>query len=164
MIPPINGLKVLRELAITHSRNRHPNLPEAARCTKSYNDRTANGLTKCIIDFLNFSGHQAERINCTGKMIDNTKIITDVLGDRRSIGSVKWLPTSGQRGTADISSTIKNKDGIGISVKFEVKIKKDVQSSFQKAYQADIERAGGRYFLCHNFDEFLTYYNSINGK
>jgi hypothetical protein len=130
-------------------------MPEYIRSTRNYSDKTANGLTKCVIDFLRFSGWQAERINCTGKMIDNTKVITDVLGDRRSVGSVKWLPTSGQRGTADISAVIN-----GRAVKIEVKMK-DKQSPDQIRYQQQVERAGGCYWLCHSFEEFLSFYNGI---
>lgn len=149
------GIKTLKELALAHSRTLHPTMPDYARSIRTYSDKTANGLTRCIIDFLNFSGLQAERINCTGKMIDNTEVMTDTLGDRRSIGSVKWLPTSGQKGTADISATIWGK-----SVKIEVKMK-DRQSDVQHKYQLQVERAGGIYLLVRNFDEFLDCYNEL---
>jgi len=89
-------------------------------------------------------------------MIDNTEIMTDVLGDRRSIGSVKWMPTSGQKGTADISSVI-----FGRAVKIEIKIGKDRQSENQKKYQSDIERAGGLYWLIKTFDQFLDQYHDL---
>lgn len=150
------GIKQLKDLALAHSRAVRPSLPEYARTIHNYSDRTANGLTRAIIDFLRFSGFQAERINCNGKMIDNTEVMTDVLGDRRSIGSVKWLPSSGQKGTADISSVI-----FGRAVKIEIKIGKDIQSNFQKKYQADIERAGGLYWLVKSFDQFLDLYNDL---
>jgi hypothetical protein len=149
------GLEKLRELAMAHSRALHPLMPEYARSIRNYSDKTANGLTKCGIDWLRFSGWQAERINCTGKMVDNTKIITDVLGDRRSIGSVKWLPTSGQKGTADISAVIR-----GRAVKIEVKMK-DRQSPDQIEYQRQIEQSGGLYWLVRSFDEFLNFYNEL---
>ena len=150
-----NALKTLRELALSHSRNRYPAMPEYARCTKSYNDRTANSLTRCVIDFLNFSGWQAERINSTGRPLDNRKVVTDILGDMRRVGSVKWLPTSGQKGTADISATIN-----GRSVKIEVKMK-DRQSENQKRYEEQVIRAGGLYWLVRSFAEFLSFYNGI---
>lgn len=149
------GLTQLRELALNHSRKLHPTLPESARSTRSYTDRTANGLTKCIIDFLNFSGHQAERVNSTGRPIDNTKVVTDVLGSRRRIGSMKWIPGTGQKGTADISATI-----WGRAVKIEVKMK-DRQSEAQRNYQEQIERAGGLYWLVRSFEEFLILYNDL---
>jgi hypothetical protein len=150
-----DGIKQLREMAYAYSRAKHPTLPEHARSIHTYSDKTANGLTRAVIDFLRFSGFQAERINCTGKMIDNTQIMTDVLGDRRSIGSVKWVPTSGQKGTADISAVI-----CGRAVKIEIKMK-DKQSEAQKKYQEDIERAGGVYWLIRSFDKFLEYYNDL---
>jgi hypothetical protein len=151
----MNGLKQLRELALEDSRQKHPDYPEAARCTRNYSDKSANGLTRCIINFLRFNGWQCERINCTGRPLDNTKVITDVLGDFRRVGSVKWLPTSGQKGTADISATIKGK-----SVKIEVKMK-DRQSEDQKKYQQAIERAGGQYWLVRSFEEFMRFYNEL---
>jgi hypothetical protein len=95
----MNSLKQLRAMALDHSRQKHPTLPEGARYVKPYKDTTANSLTRAIIDYIRFNGYQAERINCTGRPQDNTKVVTDVLGDFRRIGSVKWLPTSGQRGT-----------------------------------------------------------------
>lgn len=149
------ALSQLRELALTHSRTRYPSLPESARCTRTYNDKTANGLTKCVLDFLNYSGHQAERINSTGRPLDNTKVITDILGSQRRIGSVKWIPGTGQKGTADISATI-----WGRSVKIEVKIK-DRQSEDQKKYEEQVIRAGGQYWICRSFDEFLNKYNEL---
>ena len=152
----MTGLSHLKELALTHSRNRYPDLPEYARCTKSYNDRTANGLTRCIIDFLNFSGHLAERINSSGRPIDNTKIVKDVLGSQRRIGSMRWIKGTGQKGTEDISATTNSR-----SVKIEVKMK-DRQSEDQKKYEEQVIRAGGLYWIVRSFEEFLTYYNELH--
>ena len=120
-----------------------------------FTDKTANGLTKCVVTWLNLDGWQAERISTTGTYIDNSKIVTDVLGNRKKIGTGKYIKGSGTNGSADISSTIK-----GISVKWEVKMQ-DKQSEAQKAYQAAIERAGGKYYIIHDFDEFMMYYKAI---
>lgn len=149
------GLSELRELALQDSRWKHPTMPEKWLSIRNYTDRTANGLTKCIIDYVHFNGYLAERINCTGRPIDNTQIMTDVLGDSRKIGSVKWIPTSGQKGTADISATIR-----GRSVRIEVKMK-DKQSPDQVEYQNQVEAAGGLYWLVRSFDEFLSFYNEL---
>jgi len=130
-------------------------MPEYVRSTRNYTDKTANGLTKCIIDFLKFSGWQAERVNSTGRYIDGSKVVKDVTGFQRRIGSGKWLPSSGQKGTSDISATI-----AGRSVKIEIKMK-DRQSPDQIAYQMQVERAGGLYWLVRSFDEFMSYYNGI---
>jgi hypothetical protein len=149
------GIKQLKDLAIAHSRAKHPTLPDMARTIHNYSDRNANGLTRCVLDFLNFSGHQAERINSTGRYKDNSSVITDVLGTSRRIGSGQWIPGAGTKGTADISATIWGK-----SIKIEIKIN-DRQSDDQKNYQAMIERAGGHYWLIRSFDEFLDQYHDL---
>lgn len=117
-----------------------------------YTDKTANGLTKCIVDWINLNGGQAERISNTGRYIDNKKIVTDVLGIRRQIGSGQYIKGTGTNGTADISATIN-----GRSVKIEVKMK-DKQSDAQKRYQESIESAGGQYWIAHDFGEFIFQY------
>lgn len=135
-------------------RRRYPSMPEAARTCKKYKDNTANGLTMCVIDWIRLNGFQAERINSTGRYIDNTQVFTDVVGRTRSIGTGQWLPSSGQKGTADISAVIK-----GRAVKIEIKMK-DRQSEDQKRYQQEIERAGGIYLIVRSFEEFYTWFNN----
>ena len=110
----------------------------------------ANGLTRCVIDFLNLSGHMAERINCTGRYMDRSQTFEDVTGKVRTIGTGQWIPTSGMKGTADISATIN-----GRSVKIEIKMK-DKQSEVQREYQRRIEAAGGIYLIVRSFAEFMT--------
>lgn len=121
-----------------------------------YTDKTANGLTKCIVHWLNLNGWQAERISTTGRYIDNSKVVTDVLGNKKKIGTGKYIKGSGTNGSADISATIK-----GRSIKIEVKIGKDKQSDAQKKYQEMIEKAGGVYFIATDFDDFMMFYKGI---
>jgi hypothetical protein len=155
------SLPQLKEMALDYSREMHPDLPEYARYIKPYSDKTANELTRAVIDFLKYKGHQAERVSVTGRYIDNTKVITDTLGFKKKIGSGKWIKSSMQPGTSDISATIKDKNGIGISVKIEIKIGGDRQSEAQKQYQKGVEMAGGKYWLVRSFDEFMKYYNEL---
>ena len=134
--------------------SRHPLIPEGSRVVRKFDDTTANGLTKCIIAFLQMKGHQAERINTMGRPIDNRRAYTDVLGNTRQIGSLTWAKSTSTRGSADISATIN-----GRSVKIEVKVGKDRQSAAQKAYQRAVELAGGVYFIAGDFESFLQWYN-----
>ena len=136
---------------------RHPSVPYLVGSV--FNDKTANGLTKCIIAFLRLSGHQAERISVTGRCIDQRKTYTDVLGFRRTIGSVKWIKPSMQVGSADISATIN-----GRSVKVEVKIGSDRQRPSQRAYQREVEDAGGLYVIAKDFQGFYDWYNRVFRK
>lgn len=149
----MKALQHLNAVAIEQQRKRYPNFPEYAIAPKKYTDKTANGLTRCIIDFLRYTGAQAERINNTGRMIDNRETVSNVIGTIKTIGSVKWVYGSGTRGTADISATIQ-----GRSVKCEIKIGNDRQSEHQKQYQRSIEQSGGLYVIARDFEGFINWY------
>jgi hypothetical protein len=144
------SIKKLKALYLERHRERYPQFPEGARVAPRYTDKDANGLTKCIADYIRMTGGQAERISVTGRRIDNTKVVTDALGRKQRIGSTKWIKSNMRKGSADISATIN-----GRAVKIEVKIGKDRQSQAQREYQAQIERAGGIYFIAKSFDDFL---------
>jgi len=161
----MKALQQLEALALENNRKQYPDFPDNWRPKFKYSDKTANGLTKCIIDWIRFTGGQAERISVTGRMIDNTKVVTDCIGGMRKIGSTKYIPSSMQRGSADISSTIPipipyTGKFWGLSAKWEVKMK-DKQSEAQKEYEIQVTRAGGYYFIVHSFDEFIGYYNQL---
>ena len=128
-------------------------MPSWAVPKDKFTDRTANGLTKLIVTFLNHQGAQAERINTTGRYLQGDTY-TDVLGHKRVMKG-KYIPGSGTSGSADISAVIS-----GRAVKIEVKMK-DKQSEAQRKYQADIERAGGLYWLVHNWEEFFSLYSKL---
>ena len=152
-----NCIKKLQVLAIEQVKKKHPSFPEHAIPKPKYTDKTANGLTKCIIDYVTFNGYQAERINSTGRQIDKRKTVKDSIGRTRTIGSVKWIKGNSQNGTADISATIK-----GRAVKIEVKCKAtgdNYQSSDQKLYQKKIEQAGGVYVIARTFEDFYNWFN-----
>ena len=147
-------LQQLTELdwQIRCSESRMP--PEYIVRTK-YTDKTANGLTKAIVKWINLNGYQAERISTSGRWVDNSKVVIDVLGNQKKIGSGKYIKGSGTKGSADISATIKGK-----SIKIEVKMK-DKQSEAQIEYQKSIERAGGIYFIAKDFNSFYEFYSTL---
>lgn len=153
------AMNELKELYLNKSRIKFPTFPEYARTCPKYNDKTANGLTKCIIDYINLTGNHAERINCTGRIIDTRKSFIDIAERKVTIGSLKYIKTSGQRGTADISATIK-----GRSVKIEVKIGADRQSEAQKEYEKGIIASGGLYLIVKDFEQFLKWYKLTFGN
>jgi hypothetical protein len=149
-------LEILRQLKLNHSMKEHPNVPYYALPLPRYEDKTANGLTRCIIDYLQLCNHQAERINTMGRPIDNRKQVTDVIGRTKTIGTMTWGKSTATKGSADISATIQ-----GRSVKIEVKIGKDRQSQDQKVYQENIEKSGGQYWIVKNFDDFMKKYDQF---
>jgi hypothetical protein len=151
-----NSIKVLQDLIWQLECVKYPRMPKEYIPKPTYSDKTANGLTKCIIHFVKANGYQAERISNTGRYIDNSKIVTDSMGFQKKIGSGQYIKGTGTNGTADISATIK-----GRSIKAEIKIGKDRQSEAQKKYQEDIERAGGIYIIVKDFDEFMNFYKKF---
>lgn len=128
---------------------------------KKYRDDTSNGLTNCIVDCLNLCGFQAERINSTGRPLDTRQEVSGGLGVA-TIGTVKWIKSSSQNGTADISATIK-----GRSVKIEVKCTgtgDNYQSQDQRDYQRKIEQAGGVYVIARDFTGFYKWLQNFVRK
>jgi hypothetical protein len=152
------ALKELRLLELNNIKAKHPNLPYADSFISKYEDRTANGITKCVISFLKLRDWQVERINSMGRYIQPQQYI-DVVGFKRTLGKGKWIKGTGTNGTADISATI-----WGRSIKIEVKAGTDHQSQAQKDYQRDIEKAGGIYIIVRSFADFLNWYKDFEKK
>ncbi|WP_424963503.1 hypothetical protein [Ekhidna sp.] len=111
-----------------------------------YNDDTANSLTRCIIDYLECKGHQAERVNCFGNPIPQGN------------GLYKFGKTNMNLGTSDIHAVCE-----GIALKIEVKIGSDRMSSYQKQYRDQVIAAGGKYFVARSFDKFLIWFHNEFG-
>ena len=149
-------LDKLKELKLNSMVNEYTNVPRYAIPAPKYTDATANGLTRCILEFLELCDYQVERINTMGRPIDNRKQVTDVIGRTKTIGTMTWGKSTATKGSADISATIEGK-----SVKIEVKIGKDRQSQDQKNYQANIEKAKGQYWIVKNFDDFMKKYEEF---
>ena len=113
---------------------------------------TTNGMLidDDVIDFCN------REMSNVVLSLDGRKEVTDILGHRRTIGSVKRIPTAGMKGSADIH-ILKG----GTAIYCEVKIGKDRQSEAQKAFQASVEESGGHYIIARDFDDFLNNINSL---
>lgn len=102
---------------------------------------TSNGLTMAIINYLNWTGWNADRTGTQGRMIKD------------KAGNYKRIPSANRKGTSDVSATIK-----GRSVKLEIKIGRDKPSEEQLREQIRERNAGGVYEFIHNFDEFFDWY------
>jgi hypothetical protein len=148
-------LQSLNAMIRADFKEKHPEIPDRLAPNKPMKCNSANSLTQCIIKYIKLTGGQAERISTTGRMLDQSKVVTNVLGQRYRIGSSKYIPGTGTRGSADISAIVG-----GRSLKIEVKYGRDRQSSEQVAYQSSVEKAGGIYYLARTFDEFYEWYNN----
>lgn len=61
------GNKYARSMDRAYRRRRYPGALLHAIPRATFSDRTANGLTKCIIHFLKISGHMAWRQSSEGR-------------------------------------------------------------------------------------------------
>jgi hypothetical protein len=145
-----------QELHLKEQRIKFPSFPDFARPPANCKESGANDLTRLVVSWINLNGYQSERISTTGRILDGTKIVSDVLGRKRTIGSAKYIPGTSTKGSADVSSTIQ-----GISVKIEVKWQKDTQSEHQKTYQNAVQKAGGIYYIAQTFDDFVIWYDDL---
>ena len=152
----MTAIEKLKELKLLALKKKYPMNPSLECIVPKYKDKKANDLTKCIKDYIILKDGQAERISSSGRYIDQSKIITDVLGNKRKIGSGKWIKPNSTNGTADISAIYKGK-----TLKIEVKIGQDSQSDAQIEYQKSVESAGGFYFIAKNFQSFFEWFETL---
>ena len=141
----MNALQELQNLMFQRQCERHPLFPQDYMTQPKVTDKTANGLTKCIIAWLELHGWQAERIVCQGTAVAKKSVNGKVVG-------IDWRESHMTVGTADISATIN-----GRSVKIEVKVGRDRQSEAQRQYQQAVESAGGLYYIARDFQSFVEW-------
>ena len=115
-----------------------------------YKEDTANGLTRAIIDWLNYSGCYANRINVQGQVRKET--IQLIQGN--SMEKIHYTPSTTNKGTADISAIV---NGRHWSV--EVKIGKDRMSLNQLKEMVRVNKAGGVYFVARDMPSFVEFYH-----
>jgi hypothetical protein len=154
-----SALNILKQMKLKQLQERYPTIPASYLPKPTYTDTTANGLSKSIIDFIMFSGGQAERISSEGRVIDKRTAVTDYLGNTKVIGSIKRVYASTTKGTADLSIVYR-----GLAIKCEVKVGADKMSEYQKQYQKQIEQAGGIYIIAKDFEGFYNWFNAKFGN
>jgi hypothetical protein len=121
---------------------------------KPWNDKTTNGLTKAIIDWITYSGGYANRINTQGqarvKKIPRYSIFS---GKIEYTDKVQYTKGSTNKGTPDIDAIID-----GRPVKIEVKAGKDRIRDEQTTQGNRITAAGGIYFIAQDMIQFVRWY------
>ncbi|MEJ7740439.1 MAG: hypothetical protein WKF97_23720 [Chitinophagaceae bacterium] len=153
---------IMKQLKLQHLKATAPGFFEASggygMGIKKYDDRTANGLTRCIIDFLTFKGHYANRILTQGQARFHDIKRFNIFSENRETVSntVTWTKGTTRRGSPDLTAII-----CGVSVNIEVKIGKDKMSPEQERERSAIQKAGGLNFIAHDMPSFIDFYNSI---
>lgn len=144
---PTTPISHLHRLYYQHNREAYPNVPAACIPKPNYTDKTTNGLTKMVMDFVKFSGGQIERVNVMGRQI------------KAKSGKQIWIPSSTVKGAADLSGIYK-----GRALKIEVKCAAthDRIRPKQIEYANKVRRAGGIYIVARTFDDFYEQFNNLS--
>lgn len=153
------ALAHLRQLHIDDSKVKYPSLPY--HTSPQFTATKTNDLTRCVVHFLKLKGHFCERTGNEGRVIDDRKTYSDVVGNLRTIGSIKRVKSSGKKGTSDLKAII---NGKFVAIEIKNALTHDQQRPDQKHYQAEVEASGGVYVICTSFAQFVNwYYSNIGG-
>lgn len=121
---------------------------------KPWSDKSTNGLTKAILDYLTLKGFYANRINTQGqarvKRIPKFNLLSGRVEHSQKVTYTKSMTA---KGTPDIDAIV-----FGYPVKIEVKCGKDQMRDEQREQQRDIIRAGGVYYIAKDMDSFLRWF------
>lgn len=140
------SLTALRQAEAAYMADRYPSVPEHARAATAWEDKTTNGLTRCIVSYIRYTGGYAERISRMGHKTKSKQ------------GREIWVSGAGVNGTADISGIV---NGRAIRVEVKNRNTRDRIRPNQVAYSQKVKAAGALYFVATGFDEFLEWFKTI---
>lgn len=137
-----DAVKRLEILATEIKKLKFPHASNEYWKAKNYRDDTDDGLISCILDFLRFSGYQAEEIKGIGEPVTRSFF----KGQKCEFISIGWLQDPEATKMANITATINGR------VFF---IKADTSDSIQSQLNKNTD------CVARNFQDFLTFFNFI---
>jgi hypothetical protein len=142
------GLKVLERLAMERKRLFFPNVPEHCVPKSKYSDGNTNDLQTAIIDYIDFTGGWATRVNTQGQYVEKLQ---------------RHIPSSTKKGTPDIIGCLPG--GVFISIECK-RDPYDKLSDVQEKVRDDIKAAGGLHLVAHvgQFDKVFQTINNNNQR
>lgn len=154
----------LRALKLADIKKRAPGFYEASggdkMKLKGWNDKSTNGLTKALLDYLTLKGFYATRINVQGQpRITKIPKYSLLSGQIEHTEKVNYTKSTTKKGTPDINSIV-----MGIPLLIEVKCGKDRMRDEQREQQRDITRAGGVYYIAKDMESFLYWFKREFGN
>ncbi len=117
----------------------------------SHREYLSKWLESVISKVLKAKGCDVIKSADAGTYRDNSKVVTDVLGYQRKIGSGGWTKNHNvMKGRADLKTFWGGK-----MYNFEIKVGKDKMSEHQKAEKTRAEANGEEYIIIKNIEDFL---------
>lgn len=135
------AVKDLESLATAEAQRKYPDMPPQYLCPRIYRDKTANELTKCIVDYITIKGGFASRINSMGVY-------------RQKLN--KFTPGTQRKGIADIMATYQGK-----SLHIEVKAGTDRMRPEQMKVRDEVKSSGGYYYVAKDFESFKIWFDQL---
>ena len=133
------ALTTLCQLADAAKVDKHPTVPYLVR--SKYSDKDANGLTRCVVDYLKLSGHFATRLASTGTYRADLQ---------------KFVPSQQRAGMPDVLAIIE-----GRALFIEIKTGKDRLSAIQQDTHKALSDAGAWVYVTHNFQDFVDWFAHV---
>lgn len=158
---PKTALQTLNDLAKLKKLEKYKDIPSHCLSFDKYTDKKTNELTKSVIAWLRLNGYHCERTGSEGRIIDQRQTVTNVIGQTKTIGSLKRIYSSQTRGTSDLKAII---NGKFIAIEIKNQNTKDRQSEAQRQYQKQIEASGGIYIIAASFQGFYDWFNEFIKK
>lgn len=158
---PKTALQTLNELAKQKKIEKYKGYPLHCLTFDTYKDKTTNELTKSVMAWLKLHNYHVERTGNEGRIIDQRQTVTNVIGQTKTIGSLKRIYSSGTRGTSDIKAIV---NGRFIAIEIKNINTKDRHSSYQKDYQKQVETSGGVYIVVASFQGFYEWFIQLTNQ
>lgn len=136
-----NALAHLCQLVDQRKAQRSPNYPAKRIPRSKYSDVTANGLKRCIVDYLNLSGHFAIKLTSTGTYRADLQ---------------KFVASQQRSGMPGVLACV-NGQFIGV----EVKIGTEQLSKEQKETIVGLIRADVSVYVARDFQGFYDWFTAL---
>lgn len=124
--------------------------------------KASNRLTDLICNFLEWSGHEANRVDVKGTAVIDKKAkpkFDVVSGKVQYQQKINFIGTKTKKGTGDIAvKLVHPKHPYGVPWEIEIKIR-DSQSEAQEKREEELKSKGLWYDVMHNMDEFFDIYD-----
>lgn len=138
-------------------KNRYPGNPYPPEPKDFFymNKRHRQYLSKYIesvmMQVLRHEGCNPEKPKDTGRYIDKSKVVTNVLGQKRKIGTGEWTKDNNvHKGTADVRCFYN-----GSMNNYEVKVGKDRMSEHQKHERLRAIQNGEKFYIIKTIQDFI---------
>lgn len=133
------AVRLLEQLADDEAQRLHPSIDPRYLAPRKFRDDSAGQLTACIVQYAKLRGCFASRLNNTGIYRNG-----------------QYTRSTSRRGLPDVLITLN-----GMSLFIEVKVGRDRMSQHQERVRDDQHKAGGLYFVAHDFTDFKLWFDNL---